>query len=31
MMTEIAVNINSGNALLPDAIKLLSEPIMTSH
>ena len=31
MMTEIRVNIGSGNGLLPDDTKPLPEPMLTDH
>ena len=31
MTTDIWVNINSGNDLLPDDAKPLAEPVMTYH
>ena len=31
MVTEIWVNIGSGNVLLPDGTKPLTEPILTYH
>ena len=31
MTTDISVNINSGNDLLPDDAKPLAEPLMTYH
>ena len=31
MVTQILVNIGSGNGLLPDASKLLPDPMLTNH
>ena len=31
MATSVCVNEGSGNGLLPDDIKSLSEPVLTSH
>ena len=31
MLTQIWVNIGSGNGLLPDGIKPLPEPMLTNH